>query len=103
MIDLSLIAERLLIARINLDLTQDEAAQRIGVSRSTIQRCEAGKLTNIVTLGRIISGYGLYAADVIGGQNDLAYLEATIRRLGPSACGIICGICKSLGWTPSSS
>ncbi|MEW8025514.1 MAG: helix-turn-helix transcriptional regulator [Candidatus Thiodiazotropha endolucinida] len=98
MIDLGLVAERLINARTTLDLTQDEAAQRTGVSRSTIQRYEAGSPMDLVTLGRLLEGYDLVLTDVIGGQNDLAYLEAAIRRLGPNSCGIICGICKSLGW-----
>lgn len=98
MIDLSLVAERLINARINLDLTQDEAAQRTGVSRSTIQRYEAGQSMDLETLDKILDGYSLTITDAIGGLYDLIYLESAIKRLGPNSCGIICGICKSLGW-----
>jgi transcriptional regulator with XRE-family HTH domain len=102
MINLSLIAERLQAARIILDLTQETAATRIGVSRRTLQRYEAGHSMDLVTLDKICRGYGLTLIEVISDHDDLSYLESTIRRLGPRSCVIILEICQALGHKPKS-
>ncbi|PUB82405.1 MAG: hypothetical protein DBP02_15245 [gamma proteobacterium symbiont of Ctena orbiculata] len=98
MINLGIIAERIKNARISRNLSLEEAAEITGYSVRTLRRYEAEGLRDLVTLDDLCTAYGAVITDIIGGQNDLAYLEAAIRRLGPNSCGIICGICKSLGW-----
>lgn len=98
MINLGLVAERLQNARITLDLTQDEAALKTGTSKRTIQRYESGRSMDLVTLDKICNGYDLVITDVIGGQNDMAYLATAIGRLGPNTCKVLVAMCKSMGW-----
>ena len=53
-------------ARVNKNLTQDEAASRIGISKYTLQKYEAGKsYPDIPVLKRIESTYGVKYADLI--------------------------------------
>ena len=53
-------------ARVNRNLSQKEAAEKIGVSTSTLQKYEAGKhFPDIPTLKRIENVYGIQYADLI--------------------------------------
>ncbi len=53
-------------ARVNAGMTQREAAEAIGVSRSTIQGWEAyTKWPNVLQLDAICEAYGLSVDDII--------------------------------------
>ncbi|MCU7917096.1 MAG: helix-turn-helix domain-containing protein [Candidatus Thiodiazotropha sp. (ex Epidulcina cf. delphinae)] len=97
MIDLGLIAERIRDARINQDLTLDEAAEKTGFSHRTLRRYETDGLQDLMKLDKLCAAYNVVITDIIGGKNDLAYLAASIRRLGPNACDVLIELCRSIG------
>ncbi|MBV2138553.1 MAG: helix-turn-helix domain-containing protein [Candidatus Thiodiazotropha sp. (ex Ctena orbiculata)] len=98
MIDLALVAERIRQARINRDLTLDEAAEITGYSARTLRRYEADGIQDLVKLDILCTAYKVAITDVIGGQNDLQYLAAAIQRLGPNVCRVLINLCESMGW-----
>ena len=53
------IGERLAQRRINLDLTQSELARQAGVGRSTVERLEAGRSTQMSSFIRVMRVAGL--------------------------------------------
>ena len=96
MIELGLVAERLVIARRTLDLTQEEAAERSGISERTIQRYEAGKPMDLEKLDKLCDAYGVTIHDALGMQHDLTLLTRAIRRLGVNVCKVLRAICDEL-------
>ncbi|MEW8027815.1 MAG: helix-turn-helix transcriptional regulator [Candidatus Thiodiazotropha sp.] len=98
MIDLGLIAERLRIARINQDLTLEEAAEKTGFSERSIRRYERKGLQDLIKLDKLCNAYDIAITDIIGGQNDLQYLAVAINRLGQNACRVLVNLCESLNW-----
>jgi transcriptional regulator with XRE-family HTH domain len=96
MIDLGFLAEQLQNARCKKGLSQEEAAEIIGVSAKTVWRYEKDGIRDLVTLDKVCEVYGLQLSDVLSGQNDLVFLAAAIKRLGPDACDVLTGLCKSM-------
>lgn len=65
-------------ARVNADLSQEEAAKRLGISRATLQNYEAGNtIPDIITARRIGDVYG-FPVDYIffGAKNALSVTSA---------------------------
>ena len=56
---LSEIGQRLTRRRLDLQLSQAQLAQRAGLSKRTVERIEAGKSTQVVSLLRILRELGL--------------------------------------------
>jgi transcriptional regulator with XRE-family HTH domain len=97
MIDFHLMGCRIRQARINADLTQEEAANISGISIRTIRRSESSGTNNLSTLLTLCEIYSVSITGIIGGKNDLNFLASAISRLGPSACDVIQALCEAMG------
>ncbi|MEW8028924.1 MAG: helix-turn-helix domain-containing protein [Candidatus Thiodiazotropha endolucinida] len=95
-VDLKLIGQGLREKRKSLGISQEEAADITGVSRITIQRSEAGRLTDLVKLERMCLKYGVLLPDLIVEQNSHEWISAAIKNLGPQAVTVLSALCKSI-------
>ena len=69
-------------ARVNADLSQEEAAKRLGISRATLQNYETGNtIPDIITARKIEDVYG-FPADYIffGASNALSVIRPKSPR-----------------------
>jgi transcriptional regulator with XRE-family HTH domain len=101
------------MARTALHLTQEDAAERIGVSKEFYGRIETGRsLPSILTFARIVSGLGASSDTLLGRTAEHQYapvnmapaeespeirrLVRRLRRAGPSALRLVNLLLKEL-------
>lgn len=70
------IGTRARAARLSLDLTQQDAAERIGVSIEFYSRVERGRaVPSVLTLTRMVHALGISADSLIGTGDETSYAE----------------------------
>lgn len=103
----NLLGQRVLLARRDLDINQDELARRVGVSRPFVSDIERGKTTNVgvETVFALAEALGVRAAylmglsdvvvdeDAIGEEGGLyVTMDAEERRLLEDVVGLFRGL-----------
>ena len=89
--------ERLQNLRTSKDLTQEELAEKLFVSRTAISKWESGRgYPSIDSLKAISEFFGVTIDELIGGEEMVTLAEQDIKESGKRYTTLICGILDCL-------